>query len=192
MKTKKLISVTIVVIAVAMFAGIGPASAEGNVIYVEGTAESAADPATCTAVGGTYEDYGTPESGDDACLLVGEVYTLAPDGKHVRGTRTGYWRDESPDPRFTGYDTVSSNLYLNLDTGTARMWGTWNLVPDDLAGHGWREGTAWQGTWEAHGLPNGKFFMVGHAKGTGSFEGLNVVIRRELATMMVISTGGGG
>jgi hypothetical protein len=33
--------------------------------------------------------------------------------------------------------------------------------------------------------------MVGHAKGTGSFEGMNVVIRRELATMMVISPGGG-
>lgn len=184
MKTQKLISVAIVVIVVAMFAGIVPASAEGNVIYVEGTAESAADPDACAAVGGTYSE-------DGACLTVGEVYTLSPSGTHLRGTRTGYWRAESPDPRFTGYDTVSSNLYVNLITGTARFWGTWNLVPDDLAGHGWREGTAWQGTWEAQDLPNGKSFMVGYAKGTGSFEGMNVVIRRELATLMVISPGGG-
>jgi hypothetical protein len=63
-------------------------------------------------------------------------------------------------------------------------------VPDDLEGHGWQEGTGWQGTYKAHGLPNGKFFMVGHAKGTGSFEGLNVVIRRELSNLMVISIGG--
>jgi hypothetical protein len=63
-------------------------------------------------------------------------------------------------------------------------------VPDDLEGHGWQEGTGWQGTYKAHGLPNGKFFMVGHAKGTGIFEGLNVVIRRELSNLMVISTGG--
>jgi hypothetical protein len=184
MKTKKWISVTIAVIVVVMFAGIVPASAEGNVIYVEGTAESPADPAACATVGGTYSE-------DGACLLVGEEYTLSPSGTHLRGTRIGYWRAESPDPRFTGYDTVSSNLYLNLVTGTARFWGTWNLVPEDPAVHGWQEGTAWQGTWEAHDLPNGKSFMVGHAKGTGSFEGLNVVIRRELATLMVISPGGG-
>jgi hypothetical protein len=185
MKTQKLFLVTIVVIVVAMFVGIVPASADGSVIYVNGTVETPADPSACAAVGGSYSSIM-----DNACLIGAEVYTFSPDGKHMRGTRTGYWRDESPDPRFTGYDTVSSNLHVNLATGTGRFWGTWRLVPDDLAGNGWQEGTAWQGTWEAHGLPNGKFFMVGHAKGTGSFEGMNVVIRRELATLMVINPGG--
>ena len=67
MKTKKLISVAIVMIVAAMFAGIGPVSAEGNVIYVEGTVESAADPDTCADVGGTYYDYDTLDPEDDAC-----------------------------------------------------------------------------------------------------------------------------
>jgi hypothetical protein len=120
MKTKKLISVAIVVIAVAMLTGLGPVTAEGNVIYVQDYTESAADPATCVAVGGTYYYGATPE--DDVCLLIGEEYTQWPDGKHMRGTRTGYWRDVSSDPRFTGYDTIASNADLNLNTGTARMW----------------------------------------------------------------------
>ncbi len=180
MKSYRWVAVAVVLSAAVVLAGVGPVSAEGNVIYVSGGTEVPASDEACVAVGG-FRDV---VLGDGACVLAYLGLEVSGNGKHFEGVRIGYWRDDSPDPRLTGYNTVESHIYLNLETGDSHMWGTWHLVPD---GSTWLPGTGWQGTWEAQALPGGKFFMVGHAEGTGSFEGLRVVLQREVT--LVITTG---
>jgi hypothetical protein len=153
---------------------VSPAAAEGNVIYITGGSEVPPDPDVCFAAGGTFDP------GDGACVLEYGAFSISPSGTHLSASRISYWRDESSDARLTGYNTVHANLYLDLRTGAAHMWGTWYLVPDG----DWEPGTGWQGTWNAQALPNGKFFMVGYGSGTGSFEGMQVVLKREV-TMLI-------
>jgi hypothetical protein len=178
MKANRIILVTVLVIIAVAQLGILPTLAEGNVIYIYGGTEVPPSAEACYAAGGEFDP------GDGACVLEYGEFTITPDGKHLRASRVSYWRDVAPDVRLTGYNTVEANLYMNLMTGAGRMRGTWSLVPD---GDGWQEGTRWQGTWEAQALPNGKFFMVGHGEGMGSFQGLRVVLQREVT--MLISTG---
>jgi hypothetical protein len=178
MSSYRRVAAVVLVIAAMVLMSVGPAYAEGNVIYVSTLTEVPASVEVCAAAGGVRD------AGDGACVLAYGDFMLTPNGSHLRASRVGYWRSDSLDPRLTGYDTVESNLSLNLATGTSRMWGTWHLVPD---GSAWQPGTGWQGTWEAHALPGGKFFMVGHGEGTGSFEGLRVVMQREVT--LVITTG---
>jgi hypothetical protein len=177
MKVNKLILVTVLVIAAVVQVGIIPTYAQENVVYITST-EVPPSPEVCDAAGGVFDP------GDGACVLEYGEFTITPDGKHLRASRISYWRDESSDERLTGYNTIKANLYMNLETGAARMWGTWSLVPD---GDGWQEGTRWQGSWEAQALPNGKFFMVGHGEGMGSFQGLRLVFKDEVT--LLISTG---
>jgi hypothetical protein len=153
---------------------VSPAAAEGSVIYITGGSEVPPDPDVCYAAGGAFDE------GDGACVLEYGEFSISPSGTHLSASRISYWRDESSDARLTGYNTVHANLYLDLRTGKAQMWGTWNFVPDG----DWDPGTGWQGNWNAQALPNGKFFMVGHGWGTGSFEGMQVVLKREV-TMLI-------
>jgi hypothetical protein len=175
MKVNKLILVSVLVISMVTQVGIIPTLADGNVIYIYGGTEVPPSTEACYAAGGVFDP------GDGACVLEYGEFTITPDGKHLRASRVSYWRDEAPDERLTGYNTIEANLYMNLETGAARMWGTWSLIPD---GDGWEEGTRWQGIWEAQALPNGKFFMVGHGEGMGSFQGLRVILRRDV-TMLI-------
>jgi hypothetical protein len=173
MKTNRLpLYLALVVLLMALL--VSPAAAEGNVIYITGGSEEPPDHEVCSAAGGIFDP------GDGACVLEYGEFSISPSGYHLRASRISYWRDESPDERFSGYNTVHANLYLDMRTGQAHMWGTWYLVPDG----DWDPGTGWQGTWNAQALPNGKFFMVGYGSGTGSFEGMRVVLKREV-TMLI-------
>jgi hypothetical protein len=174
MKANRLILVTVLVISMVAQVGIIPTHAQENVVYTTGT-EVPASPEVCYAAGGVFDP------GDGACVLEYLEFTITPDGKHLRASRISYWRDESSDERLTGYNTVKANLYMNLTTGVSRMWGTFSIVPD---GDGWQEGTRWHGSWEAHALPNGKFFMVGYGEGMGSFQGLRLVLKDD-ATLLI-------
>lgn len=77
-----------------------------------------------------------------------------PDGNiHIRGL-VQFYRDESPDPRLDGYNTIVTNANWRGDW-SGPMWGTFHLVTDQ---------GGWDGTWtgkmtemgpELHGTGNG-------------------------------------
>lgn len=73
---------------------------------------------------------------------------------HVRGM-VQLSREEAPDPRNTGYNTVVVNANWRPDW-TGPMWGTFRLETD--------EGGVWEGTWAGRMTEQGSRY---HAVGTG-------------------------
>ncbi len=87
-----------------------------------------------------------------------------PDGNlHVRGL-VFLCRDESSDPRGTGYNTIVMNANVDAN-GLGPIWGTFHFETD--------EGGVWEGTWEAMVKTNSSQH---HATGTGQgiYEGMTL------------------
>jgi hypothetical protein len=79
-----------------------------------------------------------------------------PDGNiHIRGS-VSLFREEAPDPRSVGDNTVVANANWRSD-GTGPIWGTWRLETD--------EGGAWEGTWNGMMTEAGAWY---NARGDGS------------------------
>jgi hypothetical protein len=72
-----------------------------------------------------------------------------PDGNvHIRGM-VQLLREEAPDPRSVGDNTVVVNANWRSD-GTGPMWGTWRLETD--------EGGLWEGTWAGQMTEQGSWY----------------------------------
>jgi hypothetical protein len=92
-----------------------------------------------------------------------------PDGNiHMRGLVNTY-REESPDPRNVGFNTVTVNANWHAD-GTGPMWGTFRQVTD--------EGGIWEGTWSGMVTDLGSGYQAtGH--GDGIYKGMTIKISNE-------------
>jgi hypothetical protein len=82
---------------------------------------------------------------------------------HIRGM-VQFFREESPDPRNIGYNTVVVNANWRPD-GTGPMWGTFHLVTD--------EDGLWEGTWAGMITEQGpRYHAVGN--GFGLYSGMKI------------------
>lgn len=89
-----------------------------------------------------------------------------PDGNiHLRG-RVSIFREEAPDPRSVGDNTVVANANLRSD-GTGPIWGTWRLETD--------EGGAWEGTWNGMMTEAGAWYNA-RGDGSGMYTGMKMFV----------------
>ena len=92
-----------------------------------------------------------------------------PDGNiHLRGMVNTY-REESPDLRNVGFNTVTVNANWHADW-TGPMWGTFRQVTD--------EGGIWEGTWSGMVTDSGSgYHAIGQGKGI--YKGMTAKISNE-------------
>ena len=89
-----------------------------------------------------------------------------PDGNlHIRGM-VQLFREEAPDPRTVGNNTVVVNTNWRPD-GTGPMWGTFRMETD--------EGGLWKGTWAGKMTEGGSFYQ-GVGDGFGLYAGMKLFV----------------
>lgn len=161
----------LLLVAGLLLVTLAVAAADDQVTHYTGT-EGLPSAEACDAAGGLG-------GGEEDCVLAFiQPPTFTPNGKQMRAARIGYYRDETTDPRTTGYTTVEAHLFANMETRRAHIWGTWRVLTDIPAGSDWAAGSGWEGTWNGQTSPDGTF-VVATAEGTGSFEGLRLRMRME-------------
>lgn len=84
---------------------------------------------------------------------------------HIRGM-VQLLREEAPDPRSVGDNTVVVNANWRSD-GTGPMWGTWRLETDE-------EGV-WEGTWNGMVTEEGSWYNA-RGDGIGKYAGMKMWI----------------
>lgn len=84
---------------------------------------------------------------------------------HIRGM-VELLRDDAPDPRAVGDNTVVVNANWRPD-GTGPMWGTWRLETD--------EGGLWEGTWAGQVTGQGSWYN-GVGDGIGLYTGMTMLV----------------
>jgi hypothetical protein len=92
---------------------------------------------------------------------------------HIRGAKQVN-KMKCDDPRVVGVNNVvvNGNLKLDGDVWAGPMWGTYQIVVDDIDG-------SWDGTWTGKVYPDGSMSIRAHADGSGALEGLKTFVTVE-------------